>query len=128
MKTNNGRLAIAALTGFIFVVLIRGVSGCSSGDSNNTEALVPPAADEPAVALDETPEPLPEGIVDLGNTICPVMGDAVMEGSYVDWDGFRVHFCCAGCDQAFLSDPESYLEILAEEPAVAEILQSRESD
>jgi len=125
VKTNGGRLVIAALAGFMLVVLVRGVTGCSPGDSAEAEVQVPPAADEPAVALNETPEPLPEGVVDLDNANCPVMGGAVMEGVYVDWEGLRVHFCCAGCDQAFLSDPESYLEILADEPAVAEILESR---
>lgn len=128
MKTNGGRLAIAAIAGFMLVVLVRGVTGCSPGDSAEAEVQVPPVADEAAVALDETSEQLPDGVVDLDNTNCPVMGGAVMEGVYVDWEGLRVHFCCAGCDQAFLADPESYLEILAEEPAVAEILESRGSE
>ena len=128
MKTNNGRLVIAALAGFMLVVLVRGVAGCSSGESTEAEAAVPPVTEEVAVVTDETPEPLPDGIVDLNNANCPVMGGAVMEGVYVDWDGLRVHFCCAGCDQAFLADPESYLEILADEPAVAEILESRRGE
>jgi len=119
---------IAALAGFMLVVLVRGVTGCSPGDSAEAEVQVPPATAEPATALEESPDPLPDGIVDLENANCPVMGGAVMEGVYVDWEGLRVHFCCAGCDQAFLSDPESYLEILADEPAVAEILESRGGD
>ena len=128
MKTNSGRLLIAALAGFILVVLVRGVTGCSPGDSAEAEVQVPPATAEPAVTVEVTPDLLPDGIVDLDNANCPVMGGVVMEGVYVDWEGFRVHFCCAGCDDAFLSNPESYLEILAEEPAVAEILEARGSD
>jgi hypothetical protein len=60
-----------------------------------------------------------QGIVDLENAICPVMGDEVMEGQYVDWQGYRVHFCCAGCDRTFLEDPEYYMGILAEDPSVS---------
>jgi len=128
VKTNGGRLVIAALAGFMLVVLVRGVTGCSPGDSAEAEVQVPPVTDEPVVSEDAPPDSLQDGIVDLVNTNCPVMGGAVMEGVYVDWEGIRVHFCCAGCDQAFLSDPERYLEILADEPAVAEILHTREAE
>jgi len=65
-----------------------------------------------------------QGVADLENTTCPVMGDEVMEGQYVDWQGYRVHFCCAGCDRTFLEDPEYYMGILAEDPSVSVDLSS----
>jgi YHS domain-containing protein len=128
VKTNGGRLAVAALSGFLLVVLIRGLTGCSSGETADAEPPVPGATDEVAVVTDETAEQLPEGVVDLDNTLCPVMGLQVMEGEYVDWEGYRVHFCCSGCDEAFLSDPEHYLGVLAEDPSVAGILESGAGD
>ncbi|MCK5841790.1 MAG: hypothetical protein KAH31_06470 [Candidatus Sabulitectum sp.] len=66
----------------------------------------------------ETEETIPEGIVDLANTTCPVMGDAVMDGEYLDWQGYRIHFCCAGCDADFLADPQQYMKVLCEDPSV----------
>ena len=33
---------------------------------------------------------------------------------YVDYEGKRVYFCCAGCLPAFEADPEKYMEVLHE--------------
>ena len=72
-------------------------------------------APEQEVQAEET---TPEGIIDLANETCPVMGGAVMDGEYLDWQGYRIHFCCAGCDADFLSDPQQYMKILCEDPSV----------
>ncbi len=69
-------------------------------------------------AIDVTRETLPEGIIDVGNETCPVMLDPVMDGEYIDWEGYRIHFCCAGCDDDFLADPQQYLPILRQDPSV----------
>ena len=123
MKTNRGRMANGALIGLMFAVFARGVFGCGAEDADRMEAqsATPDAQLAEAVGTTgaETPD---EGVVDLENTVCPVMGNPVREGVYTDWEGYRGHFCCAGCDQTFLSDPEKYIEILAEDPAVAEKL------
>ncbi len=68
--------------------------------------------------VEVTEETLPEGIIDVGNETCPVMLDPVMAGEYIDWEGFRIHFCCAGCDEDFLADPQQYLPILCQDPSV----------
>lgn len=65
-----------------------------------------------------TEETLPEGIIDIGNETCPVMQDPVMAGQYIDWEGYRIHFCCAGCDEDFLADPQQYLPNLCQDPSV----------
>ena len=44
------------------------------------------------------------------NRICPVMGNEVDPEIYVDYQGRRIGFCCGGCDQTFLDDPEKYLK------------------
>lgn len=124
MKTNRGRLANGAVIGLMFAVLVRGALGCGAGEAEETEAQTVPA-DEQVAQVEEVPETdAPDGIVDLENAVCPVMGNPVQEGVYMDWEGYRIHFCCPGCDQTFLSDPEKYLEILAEDPDVAEKLGS----
>jgi hypothetical protein len=121
VKGNVGRILTAFLIGFTAVVIIRGTAGCSSGEA--AEAPEPAAVQTDEVAMTGDADRPPEGITDLGNTICPVMGNPVMEGQYVDWNGYRVHFCCAGCDAEFLADPEKYLEILLQEEGVPELLE-----
>ena len=126
MRTNGGRLANGAIIGLMSAVLLRGVLGCGAGETEGSGAA-PAPTDEPAAETAEAPEiVIPDGIIDLENTVCPVMGNPVREGIYLDWEGYRIHFCCAGCDQTFLSDPERFLQILAEEPDVAEKLGMEE--
>ena len=38
------------------------------------------------------------------------MGNEVDPDIYVDYQGRRIGFCCAGCDEQFLKDPEKYLK------------------
>ena len=75
------------------------------------------AADEPAPApAPEEPAPAPAPAPGADddrppeNEICPVMGHEVDPDIYVDYEGRRIGFCCAGCDKKFLADPEKYLK------------------
>ncbi len=45
-------------------------------------------------------------------TICPVMGGPIDPNVYAEYGGKRVYFCCKGCDQKFLENPEQYLDKL----------------
>ncbi|MHC4743347.1 MAG: efflux RND transporter periplasmic adaptor subunit [Planctomycetota bacterium] len=42
-------------------------------------------------------------------TLCPVMGFKIDKKHFVTYKGKKVYFCCAGCDEDFLKDPEKYL-------------------
>lgn len=42
--------------------------------------------------------------------MCPVMGGPIDPNVYVEYEGKRVYFCCQGCDDQFLADPERYLD------------------
>jgi len=116
MKLNAVRIGTAVLVGLVAAVFIRGVSG---NDDRADGIGVAEIVSSATVSDDES---LSSDIIDLDNSICPVMGLDVMDGQYIDWNGYRVHFCCAGCDADFLEEPEKYLIILAEDPAVAELL------
>ena len=48
-------------------------------------------------------------------THCPVMGGKINKEVYVDHDGQRVYFCCAGCIDPFKKDPAKYLDKLEKE-------------
>ena len=43
------------------------------------------------------------------NGICPVREEPVVKGSYIDYDGQRIGFCCPPCSGDFRKDPETHL-------------------
>ncbi len=69
---------------------------------------------EPSVDAPEVAEAEVEDAIE-GQKYCPVMdGMEINRDLYVDHDGKRVYFCCAGCVSAFEQDPEKYMERLHE--------------
>jgi Cu(I)/Ag(I) efflux system membrane fusion protein len=45
-------------------------------------------------------------------TLCPVMGGAIDKKYFIEYQGEKVYFCCPGCDDIFLEEPEKYLDKL----------------
>jgi YHS domain-containing protein len=43
-------------------------------------------------------------------TKCPVLGGNIDKNIYADYKGYRIYFCCKGCDEEFKKNPEKYLE------------------
>jgi Cu(I)/Ag(I) efflux system membrane fusion protein len=52
--------------------------------------------------------------------ICPVMGGEIDREVFVDYQGQRVYFCCPGCREPFLKEPQKYLEKLKAEGVTLE--------
>ncbi len=50
--------------------------------------------------------------INVGNKICPIMGNKIPEGHEitVEHKGKVYNLCCAGCIDKFKSDPEKYVE------------------
>lgn len=42
-------------------------------------------------------------------TVCPVMGGAINKDYFIVYKGKKVYFCCPGCDEQFLKNPEKYV-------------------
>lgn len=50
----------------------------------------------------------------IWNEVCPVLGNKINSHTEpVEYKGELIGFCCPGCDQEFLSDPEKYLKNLS---------------
>lgn len=47
--------------------------------------------------------------VDLKNEKCPMSGEPVIEEATLEYNGMIVHFCCPGCGQDFLENPDPKL-------------------
>jgi YHS domain-containing protein len=52
--------------------------------------------------------------------ICPVMGGEIDREVFVDYQGQRVYFCCPGCREPFLKEPQKYLEKMKAEGVTLE--------
>ena len=43
-------------------------------------------------------------------TTCPIMeGNPINKNLFVEYKGKKVYFCCAGCPEKFLENPEKYI-------------------
>jgi len=47
-------------------------------------------------------------------TTCPILGGAIDRRLYVDYKGYRIYFCCKGCPEQFMENPEKYMKIIRE--------------
>jgi YHS domain-containing protein len=56
-------------------------------------------------------------------TTCPITGEAIMKDVFIDFQGQRIYFCCAGCEKQLLADPEKYFKIFAEQNILLESIQ-----
>lgn len=60
-------------------------------------------------ASTDSAENTPAASAQTVNKVCPIMGGEVTdEGGTVEWNGKRIGFCCAGCEEKWqaLSDDE----------------------
>jgi len=57
---------------------------------------------------------------------CPVMGNPIDKNVFVDHQGQRIYFCCAGCTGEFEKDPAKYLKVIADRGETAETLETEQ--
>ncbi|MBM4284212.1 MAG: YHS domain-containing protein [Deltaproteobacteria bacterium] len=53
-------------------------------------------------------------------TTCPVLGGNIDKNVYVDYQGYRIYFCCTGCDAEFKKNPEKYMKKLQDQGVTPE--------
>ena len=68
--------------------------------AQETQAVGQPAAAETTIKI---------------QTACPIMGGQVNTNIYVDANGKRIYFCCAGCPAEFKKDPAKYITKMKED-------------
>jgi Cu(I)/Ag(I) efflux system membrane fusion protein len=64
-----------------------------------------PSLMNPTVIMPRENHPVAAG----EQTLCPVMDAPVNKDLFVEYKGMKVYFCCPGCSDKFLADPEKYL-------------------
>ena len=48
----------------------------------------------------------------IEQTTCPIMGGKIDKNIFVEYEGKKVYFCCAGCEKPFEENPEKYVSKL----------------
>jgi len=107
-------IAVLLVAGFVFVGLTM-FSGCKD-EEPTPEADVSHEGhdhgdgehshDHPEMAMTETSQE----IAGTEQTTCPVMeGNKINKEYFVEYKGKKVYFCCPGCDDKFLANPEKYI-------------------
>ncbi|MCR4317757.1 MAG: hypothetical protein NUW37_15555 [Planctomycetes bacterium] len=67
-------------------------------------------------------------IIDLRNMYCPIQKGKTKADVYVDYEGFRVHFCCPGCDEEFLATPDEHLLALMDDEGLTPEVREKLND
>lgn len=117
MNANRKHLtAVLLVTGFVFVSLTM-LNGCKKQEPapapNDTNAALEHEHGEgehvhaeSEMAMSETTQE----IAGTEQTMCPVMtGNKINKDNFVEYKGKKVYFCCPGCDEKFMADPEKYI-------------------
>jgi len=109
-------MTVLLVMGFVFVGLTM-LNGCGNDESA-------PEPDETTTAHDhehgegdhshEHPETAmtdaAKEIAATEQTTCPVMeGNKINKEYFVEYKGKKVYFCCPGCDEKFMENPEKYI-------------------
>ncbi len=87
------------------------VSGCGREDEpaaqqSTTDQMMGHAHDMAATADEAV-------LAGVEQKTCPVMeGNPINPNVFVEYEGKKVYFCCAGCPEQFKADPEKYLSKL----------------
>ena len=74
-----------------------------------------------AVTVTEvTPAEAPAAAVNVGNKVCPVTGEKIVElgKDTVEYEGKIYNMCCPMCKEKFLADPAKYVAIVDQELAI----------
>jgi YHS domain-containing protein len=104
------------------------LAGCEKkADASDTEQAVaktcPPDCTKPCCAAADEAKICPPDCTKacctdksvsavLEQTVCPVMEGPINKELFTEYKGKKVYFCCAGCEDTFLKDPEKYISKL----------------
>ena len=116
----------------VALALLLFASGCGKKEEPPTQPPMPqPSTTEPAMGqtqsetlaetAQETAATAEDTVTAVGaqmaaaieQKICPVMeGNPINPNLFVEYKGKKVYFCCNGCQEKFLADPEKYISKL----------------
>ena len=81
-------------------------------DGHGHAAHMQDAADQATAAADQAVADAAAQVQTIQQEKCPIMNAPINEEIYTVYQGKKVYFCCAGCDDTFNKNPEKYLSKL----------------
>ena len=107
----------------ILTIAIVGVSVLLTGcDKKSSPPSEPSSSEHDMAAMAEEAEGMAGEAMDTAETAvgeavteqktCPVMGGPIDKDVFVEYKGKKVYFCCPGCEDTFLKDPEKHISKL----------------
>ena len=103
--------------GFIFGMSNLSSAMMCSGENEKCcahQKMAAASTEHKDTAADTTQQTASEEPVDVGNKICPVSGETIVEETKVtyEYEGKIYNFCCKACIKDFKKDPQKYIEKL----------------
>ena len=113
MKRKHGAVQTTLVVSSMALALLFVASGCGKEEEPTAQPTmseqVMGQAEEMAGATEETVI----AAAAIEQKTCPVMeGNPINPNIFVEYEGKKVYFCCAGCPEKFKADPEKYLSKL----------------
>ena len=103
---------------FVFVGVVLFVSGLVVSSFAQMECAGHPSGVNKQSALVVAPASVnQEKAVNVGNKICPVLGEKINEETKVayEYEGKIYNLCCSSCIEEFKSNPEKFIQIVNNE-------------
>jgi len=102
----------------VLLTFLLAVQGCKKQEPTAQQPPTPSSMEQTATAAKDTAEKTQETAeagaaavaAAIEQTTCPVMdGNPIDKALFVEYKGKKVYFCCKGCEEKFLADPEKYV-------------------
>jgi YHS domain-containing protein len=92
----------------ILVISLIALSGCKKSEPQHDHSQ----HDDSEHAMAEVAETAVDTASAAEQTTCPVMGGKINKDIFVEYEGKKVYFCCAGCEGKFNAEPDKYTALL----------------
>jgi YHS domain-containing protein len=109
MKTRRMTIWMMLLGVVALSMGLLALDGCKKSDESSTKTAREMQSHEGHEHAAMEAEPAADTVSSIEQKTCPVMGGAINEDIFVEYKGKKVYFCCAGCEERFLANPEQYL-------------------
>ncbi len=102
--------AVLLMSGILLVTLVL-INSCEKSEPGMSESTATEMGQEMAEheAMTTADVTMSEVAAAMEQTTCPVMEGAINKDIFVEYQGKKVYFCCAGCEKIFKEDPEKYI-------------------
>lgn len=101
-----GKLVIVTM----FALALLWFQGCKKEEPVAQQPAESNAAQSNVAAKEAAEEATTQVAAAVEQTTCPVMdGNPINKDLFVEYEGKKVYFCCKGCEEKFMADPEKYL-------------------